>query len=563
MPRPSLEIGSTLASYTIEAVLGRGGMGSVYLATQKHLKRKAALKVLSPDLATDDEYRGRFLRECELIAQLEHPNIVPIYDAGEADGLLYLAMRYIKGTDLRALISERGHLSAESTLAIVEQIASALDAAHAAGVIHRDVKPANILIERPGERAYLSDFGVAKSLSSDGLTRTGTFLGTVDYCAPEQISGKPIDARVDVYALGGVLYHCLAGQPPYIRETQAAVINAHVSDRPPALSSIRPDLPPTLDGVVATAMAKVKEVRYSSASELASAFRSALLEEASPQDRGTVIEAAPAVSPTEIQGAPLPQTVIEAASPGHPLGAASARGRSIGVRDLLVILVAVGFVLAAAAALSFSLLHGGKAKTAPKPMHTASVTTTHVTQTVKKQKPAAITNTTIRRINLTGLLEGPSNPKYRPLSEGRCFGPYTAAASLMLNGVRYKNNFIACGDYGSRDPYRATGDYKFRFLRLPAGATSVRLTALAGVDEASDSSQRGSTVTWTVFYDNLVICSERTTWPGGRSLPVRLNCPLPKRATDTAALEIHQSVTLASHGGFWAGLVQPTLVVSE
>ena len=390
MPRPSLEIGSTLASYTIEAVLGRGGMGSVYLAIQKHLKRKAALKVLSPDLATDDEYRGRFLRECELIAQLEHPNIVPIYDAGEADGLLYLAMRYIKGTDLRALISERGHLSAESTLAIVEQIASALDAAHAAGVIHRDVKPANILIERPGERAYLSDFGVAKSLSSDGLTRTGTFLGTVDYCAPEQISGKPIDARADVYSLGGVLYHCLAGQPPYIRETQAAVINAHVSDRPPALSSIRPDLPPTLDGVVATAMAKVKEVRYSSASELASAFRSALLEEASPQDRGTVIEAAPAVSPTEIQGAPLPQTVIEAASPGHPLGAASARGRSIGVRDLLVILVAVGFVLAAAAALSFSLLHGGKAKTAPKPMHTASVTTTHVTQTVKKQKPAAV-----------------------------------------------------------------------------------------------------------------------------------------------------------------------------
>src|SRR5664280_1278310 len=208
MPRPSLEIGSTLASYTIEAVLGRGGMGSVYLATQKHLKRKAALKVLSPDLATDDEYRGRFLRECELIAQLEHPNIVPIYDAGEADGLLYLAMRYIKGTDLRALISERGHLSAESTLAIVEQIASALDAAHAAGVIHRDVKPANILIERPGERAYLSDFGVAKSLSSDGLTRTGTFLGTVDYCAPEQISGKPIDAGVDGLAgdlLGGAV----------------------------------------------------------------------------------------------------------------------------------------------------------------------------------------------------------------------------------------------------------------------------------------------------------------------------------------------------------------------
>jgi serine/threonine-protein kinase len=390
MPRPSLEIGSTLASYTIEALLGQGGMGSVYLATQKHLKRKAALKVLSPEFASDEAYRRRFLRECELIAQLEHPNIVPIYDAGEADGLLYLAMRYIKGTDLRALIGERGHLSAESTLAIIEQIASALDAAHAAGVIHRDVKPANILIERPGERAYLSDFGVAKSLSSDGLTRTGTFLGTVDYCAPEQISGKPIDARADVYSLGGVLYHCLAGQPPYIRETQAAVINAHVSDRPPALSGIRPDLPPALDGVVATAMAKVKEVRYSSAGELASAFRSALTEESSPQERGTVIEPSPTTSPTAVQGSPLPQTVIEAASPGPPLGAASTRRSSIGVRDLLVILVAVGFVLAAAAALSFSLLHGGKAKTASKPVPTTPVTTTHVTQTVKKRKPAAV-----------------------------------------------------------------------------------------------------------------------------------------------------------------------------
>ena len=327
MPRPSLEIGSTLASYTIEAVLGQGGMGSVYLATQKHLKRKAALKVLSPELATDDEYRGRFLRECELIAQLEHPNIVPIYDAGEADGLLYLAMRYIKGTDLRALIGERGHLSAESTLAIVEQIASALDAAHAAGVIHRDVKPANILIERPGERAYLSDFGVAKSLSSDGLTRTGTFLGTVDYCAPEQISGKPIDARVDVYSLGGVIYHCLAGQPPYIRETQAAVINAHVADRPPALSGIRPDLPPALDGVVATAMAKVKEVRYSSASELASAFRSALLEESSPQERGTVIEPSPMVQTTKTQAQTpalrMPETVVEA---GRSRGGAGNKG---------------------------------------------------------------------------------------------------------------------------------------------------------------------------------------------------------------------------------------------
>jgi serine/threonine protein kinase len=313
---PDLAPGSTLASFTIEGVIGRGGMGVVYLATQKSLKRKVALKVLSSALGQDASYRERFLRECELVAKLEHPHIVPIYDAGDEGGLLYMAMRYIEGKDLRALISERGHLSSASALKIVEEVASALDAAHSLGVIHRDVKPANILIQGRDEEAYLTDFGVAKSLSSGGLTRTGTFLGTVDYCAPEQISGKPIDQRVDVYSLGGVLYHCLAGQPPYIRETEAAVINAHVSERPPAISGIRPDLPASLDGVIATAMAKEREVRYGSASELASALRAALSEDASPEGRATVVEQAP--SATAPQRPPLPETLEEEAPVSAP-----------------------------------------------------------------------------------------------------------------------------------------------------------------------------------------------------------------------------------------------------
>jgi len=270
------EVGATFAGYTIDSVLGRGGMGTVYLATHERLDRKVALKVIAPELAHDEGFRSRFLRESQLAAALDHPNVVPIYDAGEADGILYLAMRYVPGASLRTLLQKRGSLTAQQTLRLAEQIGGALDAAHAAGLVHRDVKPANILLGKPDDHAYLCDFGLAKHAHSDAITQTGMFLGTIDYCAPEQIRGEPVSGRTDLYALGCVLFHCLAGRPPYRRDGDLAVIHAHLNEPPPTMSSVRPDLPFALDSALATAMAKDPDARYATGRGLAARLAAAL-----------------------------------------------------------------------------------------------------------------------------------------------------------------------------------------------------------------------------------------------------------------------------------------------
>src|SRR6476661_10879262 len=213
-----LPIGSVLSGYRIERELGRGATGTVYLARDEHLDRPVALKVLPADLSRDEHFRARFLRESRVAATLEHASIVPIYGAGEADGLLYLAMRYVPGGDLRELIERVGRLEPERAIALLGQIAEALDAAHAQGLVHRDVKPANILLA--DDRAYLSDFGLAKHAATvSSLSRDSAFSGTIDYIAPEQIQGGEVDGRCDVYALGCVLFEWLTGRPPFRRDT--------------------------------------------------------------------------------------------------------------------------------------------------------------------------------------------------------------------------------------------------------------------------------------------------------------------------------------------------------
>jgi serine/threonine-protein kinase len=261
-----VNVGDEFGPYRIESVLGRGGMGTVYLATHARLERKVALKVIATDLADDLDFRARFLRESQLAASLDHPHVIPIYDADEVDGVLYLAMRYVDGPSLQALIRERGALSPADTLRIAEQIGGALDAAHAAELIHRDLKPANILLTEAGGHAYLCDFGLAKRTSSRGMTHAGSFVGTVDYCSPEQIRGEPLDGRADVYSFGCLLYHCLSGEPPYARESEVAVLQAHLNDPPPSLS-------PDLDGVFTRAMAKDRDERHPTAGALASDLR--------------------------------------------------------------------------------------------------------------------------------------------------------------------------------------------------------------------------------------------------------------------------------------------------
>jgi serine/threonine protein kinase len=280
-------IGSTIAGYRIERALGRGGMSVVYLAEDTRLGRKVALKVLSSELAEDQRFRDRFIRESRLAASLEHPNIVPIHEAGEANGVLFIAMRYVRGTDLKALLEE-GPLELDRTVSLIEQVARALDAAHAEGLIHRDVKPGNILVvpssESDREHVYLSDFGLTKRASSDsGMTGTGQFLGTVDYAAPEQFEAKPLDHRADVYSLGCVLYECLVGEPPFAREREVAVMYAHLNERAPRPSTKRPGLTSKVDPVVAKALAKKPADRQPSAGNLASAARIAFGTDASPR----------------------------------------------------------------------------------------------------------------------------------------------------------------------------------------------------------------------------------------------------------------------------------------
>ena len=269
-------IGTELGGYRILEQLGRGGTSVVYRAEHVRLGRAAALKLLSPGLGEAD-FSERFLRESRLAASLDHPSIVPVYDAGEEDDLLYIAMACVEGTDLKTLINEEGALPLRRTLFILGQIASALDAAHARGLVHRDVKPANILVG-PEDRAYLSDFGAVKELASAGMTRTGAFVGTIEYCAPEQIEGGDVDARTDVYALACVLYETLTGTPPFHRPSEVAVLNAHLHAPPPRLTKAAPGVPSELEHVIQKALSKSPLDRYATPGELIAAARAAAAE---------------------------------------------------------------------------------------------------------------------------------------------------------------------------------------------------------------------------------------------------------------------------------------------
>src|SRR5215207_3784257 len=273
-------IGTEFAGYRIEALLGRGGMSVVYRAENARLGNKVALKLLAESLADDESFRERFVRESRTAAKLNHPNIVTIYDAGDSEGVLYIAMRWVE-EDLKAHLRREGPLAPDHALAVAAQVGSALDSAHARGLLHRDVKPANILLE-PGEPgappiAYLADFGLTKHLESrSGITASGQFVGTIDYMSPEQIEGREVDSRTDIYSLGCVIFESLAGGTPFRRETDVAVLWAHMREDPPPLSEVRPDLPRELDGVLAKAMAKSPEDRYGSCRELVADLRQVL-----------------------------------------------------------------------------------------------------------------------------------------------------------------------------------------------------------------------------------------------------------------------------------------------
>jgi predicted Ser/Thr protein kinase len=338
-----------IAGFKVIEELGRGGMGVVYLAEETRLGRRVALKVISPALASDQDFRSRFEREARLAASLDHPNVVPVFAAGSSEGVLYLSMRYVPGVDLRALLAERGSLKPGTAAAICEQVGRALDAAHSRGLVHRDVKPGNILVTDPdGElHVYLSDFGLTKESSSEGasLTHTGAWVGTVDYVAPEQLEGRGVDARTDVYSLGCVLYQTLSGRAPYAGSDPQKMYK-HMNADPPSLRDTHPGLAADFDPVIARGMAKDPDARYLSAGDLGLAASAAARGQAVVAPERTVAAGAAAA------------TVAEADAPTAPVGAdETARRRGAGDEATAVVrpqaqrswgLIASGLVLVAA-----------------------------------------------------------------------------------------------------------------------------------------------------------------------------------------------------------------------
>ena len=468
-PNSELSVGTEFAGYRITGVIGRGGMSIVYSAEHMRLGRPAALKVLSPLLAADEGFRSRFTRESQLAAGLDHPSIVAIYDAGEADGQLYIAMRLVRGDDLGSLLEREGPLSFARAFSIVEQIGGALDHAHAQGLIHRDVKPANILVERPSERAYLSDFGVVKETSSRGLTKTGFFLGTFEYAAPEQIEGREVDGRTDVYALGCVLYETLTAEAPFAAQTEGSVIHSHLVEPPPRATDKRPDLPTVVNDVIATAMAKAQENRYPTCGEMVRALRAAVghgdavvTETASTGVQGaaaTVYATSPDAS-TPAPTADEPPAAPASAAPKEQRTMAITRGRIVAAAAILVAVIA--------AAVAAALLIGGNdsSSSSSPPTLPSTTTSTSTSAEVAVGLQGVVPETLMKHCKVTSPTNGASQTAacaapagtttFWPDTWSFSFYPSTPAAMRAYDALRIQSGIG--GNFGRCDRTSWSGE---------------------------------------------------------------------------------------------------------
>ncbi len=364
-----LEAGDVFAGYRVTGVAGRGGMGVVYEAQQLDLQRPVALKLIATPLARDEAFRERFVRESRAAAAIDHPNVIPVYSAGEDDGRLYLAMRFVDGEDLRSLVQREGPLDPARAASIIAQIGSALDAAHARGLVHRDIKPANVLLDR--DHAYLTDFGLTKRLTGETtMTGSGRWVGTLGYIAPEQIRGAGVDARADVYALGCLLFYVLTGVAPYRRDSDEATLYAHLHDAAPDARALVPEVPGPLADVVARALEKDPEDRFLSAGDLGRSALAAVGDGPVPPPERVVARGAAAPGgfaddetaiPGGAGGPSATPTAPTALAPGGrsgPSGAASPpRGARAWVTPVLALLAGAAVVV-----LAVALLGGGDDK---------------------------------------------------------------------------------------------------------------------------------------------------------------------------------------------------------
>jgi Protein kinase domain len=457
---PAPRIGTAFAGYHIEGLLGHGGMGVVYRAEHPRLGATIALKVMEPELAMDEAFRERFVREARAAARIRHPNIIPIYDAGEWNGELYIAMRYIEGEDLKSTLRKDGPLPAQRAGVIGLQIASALDAAHRSGLVHRDVKPGNILVE-PGPDpdsepiAYLADLGLTKHVDShSGGTKSGELLGTIDYVAPEQISGLKVDGRADLYSLACVLFECLTGTVPYVRENQAAVLWAHLHDEAPRATSVNPSLPPAIDAALARGMAKSPEDRFSTGRELVAALEA-------PGDPATSVVARDGTQTRKVGSLPpaAPTPVAPAAGPRR-------RGRA------LVLAAAAGVLLGGAGATAVALLVSDDETAAPG---------TNAARTTPEETPAGETTQAPRLASFTPfdreLLQHVPDEFRASCRHARPFAEeFDATVSCRPGGP------VSSLTYS----HARSGFLLYRYFRAGRARAGVPASGLAGLCSASD-----------------------------------------------------------------------------
>jgi non-specific serine/threonine protein kinase len=454
-----LSLGSEFAGYRVEGVAARGGMGVVYRATQLRLTRPVALKLVTPALARDPSFRERFRREWMIAASIDHPNVIPVYEAGEEDGALFIAMRWVDGTSLREAI-DSARLDPGRVARIVFQVGSALDAAHARELIHRDVKPANILVTGE-DHVYLSDFGLTKHASSiSGLTKTGQWVGTVDYTAPEQIEGREVSAQTDVYSLGCVLFEALSGQPPFKRENDLATLWAHVYTEPPSVRDVSPDLSPRFDYVIQRAMAKDPADRFSSAGELGRAASAA----AGTGDAG--------------RGSATTDSLVE----DRPQGEQEPSPRRVSRRQLVLGLAAV--LVALGAVLALALIGGSddskpatSAATAAPPLRASAWRALPPMPTARQNMAAAVLDGTLW---VVGGLETESRASrkvegYDPIINGWKAAPNLPQPMHHEMVVNYKNELVVIGGWIQKggDPSAVTSDRVFalsgrRWVELPS-----------------------------------------------------------------------------------------------
>ncbi|MEU8204606.1 serine/threonine-protein kinase [Streptosporangium sp. NPDC049046] len=346
-------IGREVAGYQVEDIIGKGGMAVVYLAIDPRLNRRVALKILNPLLGEDDRFRQRFVLESRTVASIDHPNIIPIYEADSAeDGTLYIAMRYVDGPDLRKLFYDRGPMPVSQVSRIFAQVAAALDTAHAHDLVHRDVKPANILIagHADGDHAYLTDFGITKHRTSiSGLTQTNQFIGTPRYMSPEQINKEHIDGRCDQYGLACVVYEALSGRLPFQRDNEIALLWAHLAETPTPLTTLRPELPLEVDGVMMRALAKAPEQRYDTCGQFVAELRDAISGAGQPYQLAQAPSASSAVSPTvspAVSSAVSETTEVSGKRKGPKGRPSGGKGILIGAAVAITAIVALVAVLA-------------------------------------------------------------------------------------------------------------------------------------------------------------------------------------------------------------------------